>query len=198
MSVAEWDNEYARLARTASQLRTAGIVKQPSDIRTLQLELQNLEYSLQSLPIQPSEIQRRKRLVQHLQQTSIGSLPPSSSVDLMGEVGGDEFNNRGGFPQQKQTQMAMAIRQQDDMIDELAIGMDRLKNQTIAIGDEAKLHINLLNDMENNLDLAQDSLEAQTRHAAQLRHDQSLWKLQLIVAGLFLLLILLIFWGLTP
>jgi hypothetical protein len=190
MSVTEWDNEYARLARGASQLRTAGIVKQPSDIRTLQLELQNLEYSIQSLPIQPSEIQRRKRLVQHLQQTSIGTLPPpSSSLDMIGN---------DGFPQQKQTQMSMALRQQDDMIDELAIGMNRLKNQTIAIGDEAKLHVNLLNDMENNLDMAQDSLEAQTRHAAQLRHDQSLWRLQLIVAALFVLLVLLIFLGLTP
>ena len=94
--------------------------------------------------------------------------------------------------------MQMALQQQDNMIDDLAVGMGRLKNQTVAIGDEARLHVNLLNDMDTNLDAAHDSLESQTRRAAQLRQDQSIWRLQLIVAALFILLILLIFLGLTP
>jgi hypothetical protein len=84
------------------------------------------------------------------------------------------------------------------MIDDLAVGMGRLKNQTVAIGEEAVMHVNLLNDMETNLDAAHAGLDMETRRAARLNQDQSLWRLQLIVAGLFILLILLIFTGLTP
>lgn len=189
MSVSDWDNEYARLARMASQLRTVGIPKQPSDIMTLQNALQQLEYTLSTLPLQPSEIQRRKRLIQHLQQTTA----TAQGIDF-----GTTNNNSQQQPSQQQTQMTMALRQQDDMIDELAMGVGRLKTQTIAIGDETRLHVNLLNDMDSNLDSAQESLLQQTTRATKLREDQSVWRLQLIVAGLFVLLILLIFLGLTP
>jgi hypothetical protein len=94
--------------------------------------------------------------------------------------------------------VSMAMRQQDQMIDELATGMSRLKSQSIAIGDEAKLHVNLLTEMDSSLDQAQYGLDQETRRAQRLREDQSIWKLQLTVAGLFLLLILLILIGLSP
>jgi hypothetical protein len=186
MSVSEWDNEYARLARVASQMRTTGILTQASDVRSLQLGLQRLEAALNTLPLQAAEVQRRRRLVQHLQQTSVA--PAAAAA-----AGGSD-----GTAQQPQSKMAMAMRQQDEMIDNLAVGVGRLKNQTAAIGEEASMHVNLINDMDTNLDAAYNSLEDQTRRAASLREDQSLWRLQLIVAGLFILLILEIFLGLTP
>lgn len=187
MSVSEWDNEYARLARAASQMRTAGLVTQASDARALQVGLQRLADALQTLPLQPTEVQRRQRLVQHLQQNNSTT------------GGGLDIPNNNSAPAVPQSShMMLALRQQDDMIDELAVGAGRLKNQTIAIGDEAKMHVNLLNDMETNLDQAQVGLEGETRRAARLREDQSLWRLQLIAAGLFILLILLILLGLSP
>lgn len=184
MSVSEWDNEYARLARAASQQRTTGIVKTAGDARSLQLGLQRLESSLAQLPLQPAEIQRRRRLIQHLQQNS----GTNSTVAPSGQQP----------PQQQQSAMATAMRQQDDMIDELAVGVGRLKNQTAAIGDEAAMHVNLIESMDTGLDAARAGLEDETRRAARLREDQSLWKLQLTVAALFVLLILEIFLGLSP
>ena len=175
MSLNEWDNEYARLARAASQMRTAGLSSQPGDAQSLQQGLQRLEGQLNHLPIPPTEVERRRRLIQGLGQ-------------------------QGGYqpPVPQQSQMTMAMRQQDDLIDDLAVGMDRLKNQTVAIGDEARMHVNLLNDMETNLDSAHASLQGETNRAMRLREDSSLWRLQLIVAGLFILLILLILMGLSP
>lgn len=191
MSIAEWDNEYARLARAASQMRTQGLTTQAGDAQSLQMGLQRLEQQLNSLTtsMQPTEIQRRRRLIQHLRQQHQGGggyQPPT--------VGGEQPQQQ----HQPQSRMAMAMRQQDEMIDELAIGVGRLKNQTVAIGDEARMHVNLLNDMETNLDAAQIGLDEETRRATRLREDQSLWRLQLIVAGLFILLILLILMGLSP
>ena len=191
-SVAEWDNEYARLARVSSQSRTQGLNSSGGvDTRQLQQHLSRLDAALLSLPLPAAEIQRRRRLIQHLKNPSA----PTSS----GSAGAG-----GGFqtpPQQQQQQqkslMSSAMRAQDDMIDELAVGVSRLRDQTQVIGDEARMHVNLLNDMENNLDTAHAGLESETRRAAQLKEDQSVWRLQLVVAGLSVLLVLLILTGLS-
>jgi hypothetical protein len=96
------------------------------------------------------------------------------------------------------TSNVRALQQQDDMIDELGVGVSRLKNQTLLINDEAKLHTTLLGQMEENVEAAQVGLEGETRRAELVRENQSVWKLQLIVAGLTILLVLLILMGLSP
>lgn len=184
--VSDWDNEYARLARTASQLRTTGLVPQSSDVRALQQGLQRLDHSLNSLPISGAEVQRRRRLIQHLQQSSSGS--------NAGDGGFSGLDTAGT----QQSLITQAMERQDAMIDDLAIGMGRLKNQTLNINEEARMHVNLLSDMDTNLDAAYAGLEDETRRAARLREDKSVWRLQLIVAGLSILLVLLIITGLTP
>ena len=187
MSVAEWDNEYARLARAASQLRSG--VNNNSDANTgnssLQASLQRLDASLDSLPLQPTEIQRRRRLIQHLQGSSVP----------------DNINNsttsNSNYDSARSSQMQMAMQQQDTLIDELAAGMGRLKHQSQAIHEEAGMHNRLLSEMEGNLDTAQEGLESETRRAIRLKEDQSVWRLQLTVAGLTILLVMLILLGLS-
>ena len=187
-AVAEWDNEYARLARVASQLRTQGLSSPGVDPQQLQQHLSRLDASLNALPVSAAEVQRRRRLIQHLQQNPAGT--------TIGSGGTTSFSSPPP-QQQQQSQMAMAMRQQDDMIDQLGVGVSRLRDQTQIIGDEARMHVNLLGDMENNLDAAHAGLESETRRAAQLKEDQSVWRLQLTVAGLSVLLVLLILTGLS-
>ena len=191
MSVSEWDNEYARLARVASQIRTTGFRSNSMDVQGLKAGLQHLDTALNQLPqLQPQEVQRRRRLLQHLQQTTTNN---------------PQQQQQQGQPQSSQQQqqqssslMTQAMQQQDSMIDQLAVGVGRLKNQSVAIGEEADAHVNLLNNMDSGLDAAQEQLQGETRRAAALRQEGSLWRLQLIVAGLFVLLVLEIFLGLTP
>jgi hypothetical protein len=175
MSTSDWDNEYARVARAASQLRTTGLANNHGSAAALQTGLARLETQLQSLPLAPAEITRRQRLLEHLK---VNTTTTNAS------------NNNS-------SQMATAMQTQDSLIDELAVGVGRLKHQTMHIGDEAKMHVNLLADMEIGLDEAQAGLDAETRRAARLRDDQSVWKLQLILAGEFLILSLLIVMGLS-
>jgi hypothetical protein len=139
--------------------------------------------------LQPGEVQRRRRLIQNLQSTVRNPPAMGGGVPIPAGIS----SNVG-----PQSQMALAMNRQDALIDELAVGVGRLKNQSAAIGDEARMHVNLLGDMENNLDAAHASLDAETRRAARVKEDQSLWRLQLIVAGLFILLVLLILMGLSP
>jgi hypothetical protein len=91
-----------------------------------------------------------------------------------------------------------ALLQQDEMLDDLAHGVERLKHQSLLIGDEAKLHLNLLGDMENQVDIAQSGLEGETRRADGLRENSiAIWKLQMIVVALAVVLVMLILTGLT-
>jgi hypothetical protein len=80
------------------------------------------------------------------------------------------------------------------MIDELAVGVSRLRDQSYAIGDETNLQLNLLDETESNLDGAYEQLGGVERRVTRLYNETSIWKLQLIVAGLsisfFVLLVL--------
>ena len=212
-SVSDWDNEYARVARQASQLRSRvnlirdgpgfriGSVSRTSssnpslnppnpslgeaDRRTLAFNLQRLKQLLPSLPLTHADLQRRLTLMNHLQQ----QLQPTQNSlqqqeQMSGSISNSNYNN--------------ALLQQDEMLDDLAHGVERLKHQSILIGDEAKLHLNLLGDMENQVDVAQTGLEGETRRADGLRENSvAIWKLQLIVVGLTIVLVMLILTGLT-
>jgi hypothetical protein len=200
--VNEWDNDYARVARIASQFRTQGLNKNKSSLvssqqaepRQLFQHITRLDESLSTLPLPASQIQRRRRLLQHLRGHRIESMNSTNNTNDYRPPSADG----GGQGQQPQSQMAVAMEQQDAMIDELAVGVGRLRDQTQVIGDEARMHVNLLNDMESNLDSAHDGLDNETRRAARLREDSSVWRLQLIVAGLFVLFVLLFFMGMSP
>ena len=103
----------------------------------------------------------------------------------------------GGGYGRGESAAAAALRHQDDMIDDLAVGVGRLKTQTHMIHDESRAHVRLLDEMDNNVDLANQGLEEETRRAMRLREEKSVWRLHLIIVGLSVLLFLLILMGLS-
>lgn len=195
--VSGWDNEYANLANAASQLRAQGLKLYRSDQQKISLQqgLTRLENSLDSLPVSAVEVQRRRRIIQHLRlvannPNSVIANSVVGSTTSRNSSTKNKMNNGNNL-------MQTAMQQQDNMIDELASGVSRIKMQTQLIGDEANLHVNLMSDMENNLDVAQMGLESETRRASQLKEDQSVWRLQLIAAGLCIVMVLLVLMGLS-
>jgi hypothetical protein len=118
---------------------------------------------------------------------STGGIP---GIGIGGARGGGRVG--GG-----QSHAAAALRRQDDMIDDLAIGVGRLKDQTHVIHQEANSHVRLLEEMDTNVDIANRGLEEETRRAMKLREEKSVWKLHLIIVGLSVLLFLLILMGLS-
>eukprot|EP00804_Cyclotella_cryptica_P029028 CCRYP_005236-RA/>CCRYP_005236-RA protein AED:0.00 eAED:0.00 QI:30/-1/1/1/-1/1/1/294/189 len=185
--ITSWDNDYARLARAASQLRTTGNSNSPfnssaqrqGQASSIQTGIERLDSQLnaleRNLSLTPAEVSRRRNLLEGLRS----------------QVGGG--GGGGGF----ESSTAAALRQQDDMIDELAIGVGRLKTQTSLIHQEANAHVRLLDEMDNNVDLANQGLEDETRRAMRLREESSVWRLHLVIVGLSVLLFLLILMGLS-
>lgn len=219
-TVNEWDDEYAKLARiAASQFRTTSSgynttnnkqqQSQGDIVQLFQQQLYRLDNALSSSTVVPTqitstlsstEIQRRKRLLQHLQQTSLpsGTRNAAGPIDLLGGDTTQQQQSNHNQQQQQQSKISMAMRQQDDMIDQLAVGVNRLKQQTTIIGEEANMHLHLMNDIDTNLDSTYNTIHQQTQRAATLREDQSIWRLQLIVVVLVILLIFEILAGISP
>jgi hypothetical protein len=108
-----------------------------------------------------------------------GLAPPSAS-----HTSGEDFS-----------QMNMVIQQQDNILDQISQGVSRLYHQSSMISEESRMHNALLNEMETNLDAAHEGLGAEARRAARMREDGSIWKLQLIVAGLSILFVFLLLMG---
>ena len=189
--ITAWDNDYARLARAASQLRTTSPnsasfhsnQQRQGQAASIQTGLTRLESQLgaleSNLSLTPAEASRRRTLLDGLKgQLSSGAASVASGGGGRGDA-------------------AAALRQQDEMIDSLAVGVGRLKNQTNLIHQEANSHVRLLDEMDDNVDLANQGLEEETRRAMRLKEEKSVWRLHLIIVGLSVLLFLLILMGLS-
>mmetsp|Transcript_10177 Transcript_10177/g.24488 ORF Transcript_10177/g.24488 Transcript_10177/m.24488 type:complete len:206 (+) Transcript_10177:88-705(+) len=196
-AVAEWDNDYARVARVSSQMRTQGLNNNNNtsgystpgdDKQQLDAHLSRLESALGTLPLSVSELQRRRRLIQHLRGGSGSASTPTNSGGL---------NTAPYTPPPVASHMKQHMAEQDAMIDDLAAGMSRMKDQTQVIHDEARLHVKMLGEMDDNLGAAQSGLDAETKRAAKLREDKSVWRLQIIIAGEAVLCLLLLLAGLS-
>ena len=221
-TLSSWDDEYARLARAVSQLRTAGGTTatmaggrdhQAASIRSgldrLHGELRNMELMRAAAP---AEIGRRRALVEGLrgQVGGIvgggggGSGGGGGPVDLLsspnpGSDAGDSdgYGGAGAAQRMTTTTATHALRQQDDMLADLSTGVSRLRDQTYAIHDETRLHNRLLDDMEGDVDLARQGMEEGALRAAKVKEERNLWRLYMIIAGLSVLLFLLILMGLS-
>uniref|UniRef100_A0A7S2U747 t-SNARE coiled-coil homology domain-containing protein n=1 Tax=Attheya septentrionalis TaxID=420275 RepID=A0A7S2U747_9STRA len=198
-TVAAWDDDYARLARASSQLRATGSASRlppgPSrdaQINSIRAGIDRLLNELQHISLTGGEVNRRRHLCENL-RTTLVSGPQNTGHTNSSLYESSQQNNN----QQQMSQTSMALRQQDGMIDELAVGVSRLKDQTRLIGDEARLHVQLLDDIDNDVERAQEGMEAETRRAKQLKEDKSVWKLYFWIAGLSILLFLLILKGLS-
>lgn len=207
-NLSTWDDEYARISRAASQLRASphsGSQPHPTarahQVRSVQSGLARLKSSLMSMRnsgmVNSADVQRRIGLIENLER-QVGSSTSSGGGgdgDLLG-LGGGNGSNSNSYHGGSQTLAAQALRHQDDMIDELANGVSRLKDQTMLVNDEANMQNRMLGDMDTDVENARTGLEAETLRAMKLKEDQSVWRLYLIIAGLSILLFLLIINGL--
>lgn len=191
-SVSNWDDEYARLARVASQLRSnhGGNQQQQQSVLMGLDRLKSQLDSTLSRMIPPADVSRRRVLIDNLRRQINGG----GDADLLGYS-----SSQPQQPQQQQPMSlsAQALRRQDDMIDELAGGVARLKDQTHLIHEETGLQNRLIDDMGNDVELAQAGIEAETARALKLKEDRSVWRLYFIIIGLTILLFWLIITGIS-
>ena len=214
-----WDNDYAQLARISSQLNVKG--QEPSTrshrISTFRDGLENLNRKLlemeqaskqassfgsnvnQRLYLTPDECARRRTLLEGLGKkydslvSGDGNDPFTTSAQPTYSTFGSDHSIGGTGIKQRTS----ALVQQDAMLDELAAGVGKLKDTSRIIGEEAKHHVNLLNDMERDMEGARGGLAEETNNALKLKEDQSVWRLHLVICGLSTLMFFLILCGIS-
>ena len=207
-TLATWDDEYARLARAVSQLRTSGSTTLTGPSRSHQIGsvrsgLDRLTADLRSMEgaraTSPAEIGRRRALIEGLRGQVDAATGGGGTPDLLSTPNSTAAGGGGSTQQQGQQRMTAshALRQQDDMLADLSSGVSRLKDQTHAIHDEARLHNRLLDEMEDDVDLARRGMEEGALRAARVKEERNLWRLYMIIAGLSVLLFFLILMGLS-
>jgi hypothetical protein len=87
------------------------------------------------------------------------------------------------------------VRVQDEQLEDLARGVDRLGSLANTMNDETNLHVKLLDDLDTSVDKAATGLRAETRHAEKVRESSANCWMYVCIAVLFLTLILLLILG---
>jgi hypothetical protein len=84
------------------------------------------------------------------------------------------------------------MRLQDEMLLDIESGVGRLHNKAVEIGEEAKTHTRLLDDLDSNVDIAAQALQEEARHTEKIKEQTKMCWLYICVAVEIIVLFLLI------
>mmetsp|Transcript_23822 Transcript_23822/g.43159 ORF Transcript_23822/g.43159 Transcript_23822/m.43159 type:complete len:211 (-) Transcript_23822:514-1146(-) len=205
-AIALWDNDYARHARAIALLHASHSDQQQQwhdEQQSSSVPIQNglkrlsshLYYLESQSSMSPAEFSRRRTLLEglkgQLSSTTEGGMSVYAASSAVGGGGG------GGGPGRSSSGVFATLRQQDDMIDGLAEGVDGIKKRTKSINEQVYSQIGMVDEIDENIELAKQELEDVTRRSVRFRKEnrKSVWRLHLMIVGLSVLLFLLILLG---
>lgn len=87
------------------------------------------------------------------------------------------------------------MRLQDDMLDDISRGVDRLHGQARTIGEETKAQVKLIDNLEAHVDDATDALTSEARHAEEVKRKAEGCYMYICIAIEFVIIILLLLIG---
>lgn len=157
-----------------SQLKAMMIA--PMEYEVCLSELNRRNFLLLSVQKNFSQIVRRNGNVSSSSKSAI------TRSDLMGTLGdssdGRGYNKYVAISPNKSSVVSergllekqeQVIKLQDGMLEDISKGVDNLKQKAHIIGEEAKIHVRLLDDLDGNVELATAGLQNETRHAETIR-----------------------------
>ena len=84
------------------------------------------------------------------------------------------------------------MRLQDEMLLDIESGVGRLHEKAIVIGEEAKSHTRLLDDLDSNVDIATAALQAEAKHAEKIKEQTQMCWMYICIAIEVIILFMLI------
>ena len=197
MSSRDWSQQYESLKKRIQNQRINGVGFNTEDIRLIEKQITILESQLKMMSNSPmqyeiaaSEVARRETLLANI-KTLTSNL--SSKGGVLAGKPTSPYSSNTGSGGQVQTQ-AEIMRLQDDMVNEIGSGVDRLRGKALVIGEEAKAHVRLLDDLDSNVEIASAALRDEARHAAEVQEKGKVCYMYICIgvecAVLLLLLVL--------
>ncbi|KAJ1426757.1 hypothetical protein B484DRAFT_450528 [Ochromonadaceae sp. CCMP2298] len=195
ISAREWGTQYDALKKRIQNQRINGVPFGAEDMRMIERSVGTLEAQLKTMggnalqyELSASEVARREVQITNMKKTTaalFGKAPGGGGVAPLSI-------SSSGVSGQAQSQ-AQIMKQQDEMVLELGSGVDRLHHKALLIGDEAKTHTRLLDELDTNVESATDALTTETAHAAEIREKGKVCYMYIcIVVELVVLLLMII------
>jgi hypothetical protein len=123
--------------------------------------------------------------------TSSSSL--GSSLSTSGPSSSSSYNPVATSEKQLIQRQQDIMRIQDEMILDIGNGVSRLNQQAKAIGEEAKMHTRLLDDLDGTVELATAGLQTEAKHAATIKEKSRLcWMYVCLIVEILVILLLVI------
>lgn len=206
-SAREWAQKYESLKKQLQSRRISGQEFSPSEIEVINQTVEGLDVDLKTMggnPLQyeivASEIARRQILIENLRKQAISALGTGAlSVKGTKQVGSSSSTfSPSTFNPLATTDKALVQRQndmiklQDEMLLDIEHGVDRLHGQAVAIGDEAKQSSHLLDDLDSNVEIATAALQAEAKHAAEIKDKAKVCWMYICIAVEVVIMLLLI------
>ena len=128
-----------------------------------------------------------------LPQANVTMTTSSSSLSTSGASSSSSYNPVATSEKQLIQRQQDIMRIQDEMILDIGNGVSRLNQQAKAIGEEAKMHTRLLDDLDGTVELATAGLQAESKHAATIKEKSRMcWMYICLIVEIIVILLLVI------
>jgi len=219
----DWTRSYEQAKREIQRTRQQEKVFTSTEKESVQTGLDTLESQLKIMSSAPmeyqmagSELSRRRVLLKNLHgqmakavqmrplNTGAGAVKSAGLSGVKGTASSSSSSSSsssggGGTTNPMQSSAGLAMRQeqviklQDDMLLDIADGVDRLRDKALVIHQEVNLQGKLITDLEDNVEIGITGLQQEAEHAKQVREKSQTFYMYVCLLLEFCLLMLLIF-----
>eukprot|EP00617_Octactis_speculum_P001166 CAMPEP_0185793364 /NCGR_PEP_ID=MMETSP1174-20130828/159430_1 /TAXON_ID=35687 /ORGANISM="Dictyocha speculum, Strain CCMP1381" /LENGTH=214 /DNA_ID=CAMNT_0028488497 /DNA_START=21 /DNA_END=665 /DNA_ORIENTATION=- len=200
----DWLEDFERTANLVDQQKQQGNASaQNESIEQLDSRLAAMEKNPTAFRIDWREVKRRRGLVDALKQEVKYIKPTVYGGGTFIRPDSHSFGSRtpgttassADATAQRVSRHKMLVKEQDVLVDELSLGVDRLANRANMISEESKLQVRLLDSMDSDVDKTTESLRRETLFAQQIKRKSGNCYLYICILVLSFILIMLLFFG---
>jgi hypothetical protein len=209
--LAQWSADYDAKKAAFYAIRAKGLFLTEEQHQKFMSEFAGLRHYLKKVntelgigTIPPSDLARREVLISNLEDAVRRAyVPKATNLGTSGNSFGSngsreqsmidggvfnpmELSGHGLMLHNKAT-----IKLQDEIIQEIGSGVERLHQHAVTIGEEAKIHNTLLSALDDNVDAGAEALRTEAKHAEDVRQKSRMCHLYICLVVEILTLVIL-------
>ena len=219
LTASQWANRYTNIKTAIMSKRSSGAAVSVAQVRMLAEALSLLDADLAIMSnesmqyeIAKSELARRQVVLEGLRKQcslintkEIADVPflssPSFGSPLQKSLNNSSVQMNPLRAQDKMSSTSDGglierqrdiIKQQDETLADILKGTDRLHTQALVIGQEARIHNNIINKLDQNVDEATDELQEGTSQARSVARKSNVCGMYMCIAAQILVIVVLV------
>ena len=192
----KWSADYDTVKSSFYSIRAKGLPltleqqqKFMGEFSGLRIFLKRLNMELGVGSIPSSDIARREVLIANLEDAAKRAYVPTKPPNSANNMGSIGSNGNGGAASMDDNNVfnpmelsghglllynKATMKAQDEIIEEIGTGVQRLHQHAITIGEESKLHNALLSNLDENVDAGAEALRSEAKHAEVVRQKSKM------------------------